>query len=242
MSIRQGGYGLGFLNDQDLYDAVKGLVARVDAAVNEADPHKNVIDPFSALFESGLVVGLNSNEWLGVERSRQVGKSLANAIGDFHQELIGKLPGWKSTGKSGGVVDLVHEAPFGERATPVMAELKNKFNTMNSSSAEALHSRFQDLLKLPLYKGYTAVLIEVIPRKKGGSDTPWAPSGRGVVERIRRVDAATIYKVSSGGQADAFGALFDALPRVLQDVCGASPDLLVLEQDPGFRRLFDKAI
>lgn len=240
--MRSGGYGLDFINSRNLYTATEKLVTRIEAATAEANPYKNVVDPFGALFDAGLVVGLNSSEWLGVERSRQIGKSLSNAVGDFHQELIGYLPGWESTGLNGGVVDLIHTGTFGSRETPVIAELKNKHNTMNSSSAEALHNRFQEALKWPNYKDYTAYLIEVIPKKPGGSDEPWAPAKRGKVDRIRKIDAASIYRISSGGDYRALEKLFDVLPLVLMDIKGENSDLLVIQQDAGFKKLFTRAI
>ena len=242
MSMRHGGYGLSFMDSQNLYKATDKLVRRIESARSNANPYKNVVDPFGALFDAGLVTGLTSKDWLNTERSRQIGKSLSNAVGDFHQELIGYLPGWESTGLSGGVVDLVHTGPFGERKTPVIAELKNKHNTMNSSSAEALHTRFQDALKWPNYKNYTAYLIEVIPKKPGGKDEPWAPAGRGKIDKIRRIDAASIYKISSGGDSHAFEKLFNVLPEVLMDIKGENRDLLTIQQDSGFRDLFRKAI
>lgn len=200
MSMRNGGYGLGFMDSRKLYESVSTFVERVELSKSNVNLQKNVIDPFAALFESGLVVELNSRDWLTVERGRQIGKSLANAVGDLHQELIGHLPGWESTGKSGGVIDLIHEKPFGVNQTPVIAELKNKHNTMNSSTQNALHSRFQDSLKWPQFKGHSAYLIEVIPKKRGFSDEPWAPSGRGTIPQIRKIDAASVYKESSGGE------------------------------------------
>lgn len=242
MSMRAGGYGLKFMDSKKLYEATYKLVTRIEAARGEADPYKNVIDPFGALFDSSLVVGLNSEEWLGVERSRQIGKSLSNAVGDFHQELIGLLPGWESTGMQGGVIDLIHSTAFGSRATPVIAELKNKHNTMNSSSAKALHTLFQDALRWPTYKGYTAYLIEVVPKKPGGIDKPWTTAKRGKVDQIRRIDAASVYRISSGGDVLAFEKLFVALPLVLMDIKGETNDLLVVKQDPGFKALFDRAI
>lgn len=239
--MRSGGYGLGFIDSRKLYESVSSFVERVEHAKSNVNLHKNVIDPFSALFEAGLVVGLNSRDWLEVERGRQIGKSLANAVGDLHQELIGQLPGWYSTGKSGGVVDLFHENPFGVNQTPVLAELKNKHNTMNSSSQNALHSRFQDTLKWPQYKGYSAYLIEVIPKKRGFNDEPWAPPGRGQVPQIRKIDAASVYRESSGGNPLALRQLFDVLPLVLIDIVGETNEMLVLQQDDGFSKLFSGA-
>ncbi|MDR3070742.1 MAG: Eco47II family restriction endonuclease, partial [Propionibacteriaceae bacterium] len=128
-------YGIDFFSDDVLEGAVSRLLARVDAARQNHDIHKNVIDPFAALFEA-THMRISIEDWFPVEIQRQINKSLTNAVGDFHQELIGKLPGWNSTGKSGGVVDLEHFGPFGANGKPAMAEVKNKFNTMSSKTQE----------------------------------------------------------------------------------------------------------
>lgn len=226
MTIRQGGYGLSFISDQDLYSETRELLLRIDKAVKETKIDKNSLDPFSALFESTVVADFNLEEWLAAEKTRQIGKSMANAIGDFHQALIGHLPGWTSTGTVGGRVDLLHPSPFGSRGTGVVAELKNKHNTMNSSSQKALFRTFQDVLGEKLYKGQTAYLIEVIPKKPGKSDLPWVISKFPALEEVRRISAREVYEISSG-DPDAFDKLFATLPKILEDL-GVTTSALTL--------------
>lgn len=239
--MRSGGYGLTFMDNQKFYEAVERFARRVQSAIDEVNLHKNVIDPFQALLESLLVVKVDSQAWLDVEKGRQAGKSLGNALGDLHQELIGLLPGWESTGLHGGVVDLRHEGNFGALQTPVIAELKNKFNTMNSKSAKELHNTFQSALEWPQFKGHTAYLIEVVPRKPVRYDEPWTTAQRGKVERIRKIDAASVYTESSGGDENALFKVFQAMPKALADVINETPELLVLAGDTGFANFFKRA-
>lgn len=51
---------------------------------------------------------INPQEWIKREINRQFNKAVSNALGKFHQELIGCVDGWKDLGQNKGV-DLVCE-------------------------------------------------------------------------------------------------------------------------------------
>jgi hypothetical protein len=217
MSIRAAGYGLSFISDENLYKETRELVRRINLAISATRIDKNSLDPFAALFESTVVADFTMSEWLAAERTRQIGKSMSNAIGDFHQALIGHLPGWSSTGAAGGRVDLIHPKPFGPRQTGVVAEVKNKHNTMNSNSQKALFQTFQEVLGEKQFKHYTAYLIEVIPKKLGASDSQWVISKYPALTEVRKISAREVYSLSTG-VPDAIDRLFDAIPKVLEDL------------------------
>jgi hypothetical protein len=239
MTIRANGYGLAFLTDQDLYTETRDLLGRIEKAVKETKIDKNSLDPFAALFESTVVADFNLQEWLAAEKTRQIGKSMANAIGDFHQALIGHLPGWSSTGTVGGRVDLLHPSPFGIRGTGVIAELKNKHNTMNSSSQNALFRTFQEVLGEKSFKGQTAYLIEVIPKRPGKADVPWVISKHPALEEVRKISAREVYEISSG-DPEALDKLFAALPMVLEDLGVTSGALSLALNTSDFQRFLKK--
>ncbi|MGH7237547.1 MAG: Eco47II family restriction endonuclease, partial [Candidatus Saccharimonadales bacterium] len=93
---------LSFLSDQDLYKLTKLLV---DAALKseakvEKNPYANVIDPFSALIDAARQ-NIALSDWLRQEKSRQIQKSFQNAVGDFHQHILGAIPGWQDAGDGG---------------------------------------------------------------------------------------------------------------------------------------------
>ena len=152
-------------------------------------------------------------EWSEREIERQVNKALANALGDFHQALIGELPGWKSTGATGGLFDLIHENPFGSRGRPVIGEVKNKFNTLNAGGQRNTYDTFQNILNMPNYKGYDCYLIQVVQKRPSG-DVVWFPSQRGRREDIRMIGAQELYSLSTGNTR-AFQDFFAAICAVL---------------------------
>ena len=114
---------LKFISDKDLCDAVARVVKIIETAEHDVEIklHKNVVDPFSALFH-GITHAISYQEWIEQEKARQTQKTMQNAIGDFHQEVLGAVLGWKDLGVGGGL-DVVNEEK------KIIAEVKNKFNT-----------------------------------------------------------------------------------------------------------------
>lgn len=235
--MRKEGYGLNFFDDTKLYTIVDEAISRAQKGGKAVDLWRNGIDPFYALFER-IFQDLSYKEWEEGEKIRQSGKTLSNAIGNMHQSLLAELPGWKNTGSTGGVVDLIHEDPWGKSGHPVVAEVKNKHNTMNASDQRAIYDNLGNTIaSMNAQRNLTAsskgsfygYLIVVIPRSKDwGKDQRWNLSQRGTQDAIRRISAENVYEIATGDK-DAFSRLYEVLPLVMSDVLGkgdsgTSPD------------------
>ncbi len=87
---------LPYISDQDLRKAVKIVVDCILSTQQrqEAEMYRNVIDSFSAIFD-GSVQGFSLEDWLQKERSRQIQKTVQNQIGEFHENILSSVPGWK---------------------------------------------------------------------------------------------------------------------------------------------------
>jgi H+/gluconate symporter-like permease len=83
---------LKFISDKDLIIAVGKVVSVIESAEHDAvtNLHKNVVDPFSALFH-GVTHAITYTEWIEQEKARQSQKTMQNAIGDFHQNILGSI-------------------------------------------------------------------------------------------------------------------------------------------------------
>lgn len=94
--------------------------------------------------------------------------------------------------------------------------MKNKHNTMNSSSSAKTYMRMQhQLLKIP---NATCMLVEVIA--KNSQNIPWQCKIDGISvkhEQIRRVSIDKFYEIVTG-ETDAFARLCQILPSVISDV------------------------
>lgn len=215
---------LKWISDKDLYNNVSQLIEKAKESKIQASNKfgKNVIDPFSALFE---ITGfeLSYQRWHESETARQAQKTLQNHIGDFHQKMLGCCTGWKNMG-TGSVIDLVNT----ERK--IIAEIKNKYNTLSGGKLSDLYYSLESLVmpKSSVYKDYTAFYVAIIPKNSERINSQFTPSDKSkgskcqVNKLIREIDGASFYAMASGQQT-ALKDLFHVLPSVISEVTGKPP-------------------
>jgi hypothetical protein len=154
-------------------------------------------------------------QWAINEKLRQAQKTLSNHIGNFHQSLLGALEGWENL-PNGKIVDIVCT----ERK--IIAEIKNKHNTIKASNQSTLYHSLNDLVmkKGQVYKDYTAYYVEIIPKKPKRYDKPFTPSDASIGAKcpenplIRVIDGASFYALITGVE-DALQQVFNVLPAVI---------------------------
>jgi hypothetical protein len=83
-----------FIDDGTFEDLVRFFLNKAEEGVRRSieSSGRNVIDPFAAMFAMAAF-NLTPTEWEQNERYRQAEKSLTNALGDFHQKLLGSING-----------------------------------------------------------------------------------------------------------------------------------------------------
>jgi Eco47II restriction endonuclease len=212
---------LSWISDKELNKIVTQLLDKAieakTAAVGEFG--KNVIDPFSALFEiSGF--SMSYDEWIKSETARQAQKTLQNHIGDFHQKILGSCKGWVNM-QTGSVIDLV----CAEKK--IIAEVKNKYNTISGGKLSELYNSLDSLVmpKSSIYKIFTAYYVTIIPKKPDRFDREFVPSDKekgskcAANEKIREIDGASFYSLVTEEQ-NALEDLFDILPSVISKITG----------------------
>lgn len=215
---------LNWISDKELSDIVSQLldIAKKAKAGAVTEFGKNVIDPFSSLFEmSGF--DMSYDEWIKSETARQAQKTLQNHIGDFHQKILGSCKGWANQ-KTGNVIDLV------SKDSKIVAEIKNKYNTLSGGKLADMYKSLEYLVmqKASIYKGYTAYYVTIIPKKPGRYDKEFIPSDKEKGQRsaankqIREIDGASFYSIVTKDK-NALENLFDILPLVISEVTGKKP-------------------
>lgn len=200
-------YNLSFISDEKLFEHVKNTVLQHRSSINLTDFNKNIIDPIKLTFDS-KVYGLDIKEIIENECIRQIDKSNGTYIGYFHQNIFNYLGEDWVVPKQG--YDIIN------KEKNIFVELKNKHNTMNSSSSQKVYTKMQNTL-LRNDKA-TCMLVEVIA--KNSQNIPWAISLDGEKichEKIRRVSIDKFYEIVTG-QKDSFYQLCQILPSVLTDV------------------------
>lgn len=153
-------YHLSFISDADLFHHVKETVEKYRFKMDLKKLNDNLIDPIKLTFDAGIYQKSFDNpsleQVLKNEVLRQLDKSNTNNIGYFHQNIfryIGKNDGWMVPKKGFDV---------GNHQRKIFVEMKNKHNTMNSSSSAKTYMRMQN--KVLQDNENKCLLVEVIAK------------------------------------------------------------------------------
>jgi hypothetical protein len=232
---------LPYICDNDLENAVQKVVNCIRQAQARPDTslYKNVMDPFSAIFD-GVVDGISFEDWLKREKVRQVQKTVQNAIGEFHQEVIGSIPGWQNL-CTGNLVDVCNTS------LNIIAEIKNKHNTVKGSDRIVIYDDLLHALGMPNYQNFIAYYVEIVPKKDKNKliyNRPFTPADRKTRtsrppnQNIIIIKGQDFYDMATGIPG-ALSMLFDILPDVISNITGVEP--LSQVEKTSFRTLFDRA-
>lgn len=213
---------LTWISDESLIQAVKSVLEKGRLAKRNAPKNfnRNVVDPFGSLFEMSAF-GIDSFlDWKNQELNRQAQKTLQNHIGNLHQEILGSVMGWENlkVGSNAGS-DLV----CANRR--ILAEIKNKYNTLTGGKQVTLYREFDNLIspKASTYHGYTAYYVTIIPKSPIRFNKEFTPSDKEKGSRcianikIRMIDGASFYTLVTGEQ-DALKQFYHVLPQVIEKV------------------------
>lgn len=200
-------YDLSFISNEDLYNHTKDTVEKYRFQVDLAKFNKNLIDPIKLTFDS-KVYDRDIQSVIESEIVRQMDKSNTNHIGYFHQNIFNYIgDGWSVPTNGYDIVNL---------GKHYYVEMKNKHNTMNSSSSQKTYMRMQNtLLSTP---DATCMLVEVIARNSQNAVWNVSLDGSPVSnENIRRVSIDKFYELVTG-ERTAFKELCEQLPKVIEDI------------------------
>ena len=200
-------YNLDFISDEDLFKHVLNTVQAYSFSMDLKKFNKNLIDPIKLTFDS-IVYNQDYRETIENEVVRQLDKSNSNLIGYFHQNIFGYLnEDWVVLEKG---YDIMNTKEL------IYVEMKNKHNTMNSSSSAKTYMRMQNtVIHTP---DAICLLVEVIAKKS--QDIPWVVTLDGYKQcptnSIRRVSIDKFYELVTG-EPTAFKQLCQVLPTVIKD-------------------------
>ncbi len=209
---------LPFIEDNKLIEAIQEVVNAIKKAKASVDLEKNSLDVFSAVFWCAAN-GFNFKNWKASEQSRQAQKTIQNAIGNFHQRIIGSFDGCKDLG-TGGIIDVENiEGGW-------VAEIKNKHNTVKGSDRKGIYDNLEGAIRN--YEGqfgcqFTGYYVEIIPDGGNQYNDPFCPPDntqqgkkRTLNENIRLMSGPLFYELMTGDM-DALKKLVEVLPKVLSD-------------------------
>ncbi|HHS92303.1 MAG TPA: Eco47II family restriction endonuclease, partial [Campylobacterales bacterium] len=186
-------YNLSFISDENLFNHIKETVEKYRFNIDLKKFNKNLIDPIKLTFDS-KAYNKTIEEIIESEIIRQMDKSNTNHIGYFHQNIFKYIDSTWAVPKQG--FDLINHQK------KIYVEIKNKHNTMNSSSSQKTYMKMQGMLLDDAEN--RCMLVEVIAKKS--QNIPWQISLDGQSrkhEYIRRVSMDKFYEFVTG-EVNAF--------------------------------------
>lgn len=200
---------LNYISDEHLFQCIENLhnsYLRAKENITKNKFYKNKIDTIKLTFDYKFNE-LDEETLIKTEIKRQIDKSINNSIGTFHEQILGGIKGYEIGNLSGFDIKSTDDTLF--------ADIKNKHNTMNSSSAESL---FQKLAKYAdTYKKSKCYWVQILA--KGSFIENWQGDINGKEyshSRVYKISGDQFYKLLSG-EDDALFQLYNILPNAIDD-------------------------
>lgn len=198
-----------FVTDEHFLSCVKTLheaYSKAKKNISKKKFYKNKIDTIKLTFDSKFNA-IGEKELIESEILRQIDKSINNSIGTFHEQMLGGIKGYEMGNLSGFDIKAKDDTLF--------ADIKNKHNTMNSSSAEAL---FQKLARYADdYKKANCYWVQILAKSSFREHWKGDLNGKEYSHsRVFKISGDQFYALLSG-QDDAFFQLYKALPKAIDD-------------------------
>lgn len=224
---------LDFISREDFKNHVANTIKTYDNTLKSIDLqsfNSNIIDPIKLTFDS-KVYRKSIEEVIENELVRQRDKTNTNAIGYFHQNLFKYIKNCEvpQTG-----FDVIYTKPDGSK---IYVEMKNKHNTMNSSSSQKTYMRM--LNQILTEDNCNCYLVEIIAKRS--QNITWIvslDSDRVSNERIKRVSIDKFYEEVTGNK-NAFYLICKALPTIVDEIISEDSEMSV-EKDSVIEELKEK--
>jgi len=206
-----------FISDEHLLTCIDNLhnsYLKAKNNISKKSFYTNKVDTIKLTFDSKFN-DINEEDLIQSEILRQIDKSINNSIGTFHEHVLGGIEGYEVGKLSGFDIKANDDTLF--------ADIKNKHNTMNSSSAEAL---FQKLARYAdTYKKANCYWVQILAKNSFNEHWKGEINGKEYTHsRVFRISGDKFYALLSGKE-DALFQLYKALPVAVDDYMASSkPD------------------
>lgn len=228
-------YLLKFIDQTDFENHVTETLKHYNEtlkAINLKKFNSNLIDPIKLLFDKN-VFDKSFEEIIKLEIHRQRDKSNSNIIGYFHQNMFKYIKNCNVPNEGWDVI-------FKSEKKIYYVEMKNKHNTMNSSSSGKTFMKMQNHLLNSKDKDISVcALVEVIAKKS--QNIPWVITldkiRQSSNEQLRRISIDKFYEIVTGDK-NSFKNICEQLPITIERVILKNKSLQV-EKDTVFEELAD---
>jgi hypothetical protein len=198
-----------FISDDHFINCVSNLHTAYLKAKNNVTKknfYSNKVDTIKLTFDAKFN-NIDEESLIQAEILRQIDKSINNSIGTFHEQILGGIKGFEVGNLSGFDIKAKDDTLF--------ADIKNKHNTMNSSSSEALFqklSRYADT-----YKKSKCYWVQVLAKSSFCELWKGEINGKEYSHsRVYKISGDQFYSLLSG-KSDALFQLYKKLPIAVKD-------------------------
>ncbi len=204
-----------FISDEHLLKCIRELHSSYLKAKNKITLksfYKNKVDIIKLTFDSKFN-NLEEEQLIEAEIIRQLDKSINNSIGTFHENILGGIHGFESGKLSGYDIKSLDHTLF--------ADIKNKHNTMNSSSAESLFQKLK--YYADTYKNAKCYWVQILAPKSFNELWKGEINGKEYSHsRVYKISGDNFYALLTK-QDDAFYQLYTNLPIAIDDYLKSLP-------------------
>lgn len=200
---------LNFVSDEHLLECIKNLhnsYLKAKNNISKKSFYSNKVDTLKLTFDSKFN-DISEEDLIQAEILRQIDKSINNSIGTFHEQVLGGIKDFEVGNLSGFDIKAEDNTLF--------ADIKNKHNTMNSSSSEAL---FQKLARYADdYKKAKCYWVQILAKNSFNENWKGDINGKEYSHsRVYKISGDQFYALLSG-QEDALFQLYKVLPTAISD-------------------------
>jgi hypothetical protein len=198
-----------FISDDHLLGCIGNLhkaYLKAKNNITKKNFYSNKVDTIKLTFDAKFN-DIDEESLIQSEILRQIDKSINNSIGTFHEQILGGIKGFEVGKLSGFDIKAKDDTLF--------ADIKNKHNTMNSSSAESLFQKLKGYADN--YKKAKCYWVQILA--KGSFCELWMADINGKEyshSRVYKISGDQFYALLSG-QEDALFQLYNALPTAIKD-------------------------
>lgn len=204
-----------FVSDEHLLKCIAVLhntYAKAKRDIDKSSFYKNKVDTIKLTFDA-YFNDIDEETLIKTEILRQIDKTVNNSLGTFHEQVLGGIHGYQSDYLSGYDIKAIDDTLF--------ADIKNKHNTMNSSSAEAL---FQKLARYAdTHKQAKCYWVQILA--KNSFCELWKGDINGKEyshSRVYKISGDQFYDLLSGQKKSLYD-LYKALPIAIKDYLESIP-------------------
>lgn len=196
-----------FISDEHLIKCISNLHQAYQKAKNNVSKdsfYRNKIDVFKMLFDKAFH-DLKEEELVKIEIQRQVDRSIVNAIGTFHEEVLCGISSFIKANNGGLDIKSVDNKIF--------IELKNKHNTVKGENKKEIFNKLENKIsKHPNSKAFFARVLD-----SESTDKIWKFTKNKKEysnSNIFIISGDQLYKLVTGVD-DSLYSLYKALPKAI---------------------------